>query len=184
MTRIGGAAMTFQGNLAAMNTLLWKMEETKEVDLSIIPMIESEMSLLSELQNKIVSDKTQETRANFLAYHIVRNLNLTMEKMKVRFIKAKENHDNPVVALDTISLIPVLAEAYQTVESINAGKTISETSVVDKIQLLRNSMSSSKMLISGEEEAKRVSKEDFEEEGKQLADAVKDLYAEKQQDSS
>jgi hypothetical protein len=176
------AGMSLQGNLADMTTLLVGMEEAGKVDLAIIPKIDDAMSNVTAVQNRITEDKGMELKANFLAYHIVRNINLTLEKMRSRFVAAKENHDNPIVAEDSLALIPVLAESFQVAESILNGKltSVDEKKIVSSIMVLRESMSSTSMLMSGEEESKRVSEEGLAEEGKKLAIAVKDLYSEEQ----
>ena len=126
------------------------MENEKAVDLAIIPQIDNSMSLLTKIQNKIVSDQATELKTNFLAYHIVRNINLALEKMRSRFLTAKENHDNSVVAEESLSLIPVLAETFQVAENIVNGQLTpaDERMIIERILVLRESMSSSSMLIT------------------------------------
>jgi hypothetical protein len=179
---VGNAVMSFQGNLVDMTTLLVKMEDTGDLDLSIIPKIEDSMRIVAEIQSKIADDKTMELKANFLAYHIVRNINLTLEKMRFRFANAKLNHDNPIVAEDSLALVPAIAESFQVAERLVNGELsyADEKMIVGRIQALRNSMYSSSMLITGEEESKRVSSTELEEQGRKLASAIKDIYAKKQ----
>jgi hypothetical protein len=186
MTRLGRGDMTFQGNLAEMSTLLSRMQDTGEVDLAIVPKIEDSMELLTEMQNTIVNSKTTEAKQDFLAYHIIRNINLTMEKMKARFLVAKEMGDNPIVADDSIALVPVLSESFQVAEGIMSGKltSVDQRLIMERIRVLRDSMYSSSMQITSEEESKRAPTAELEQEGKRLATAVKDLYTQKQQDTS
>lgn len=183
---VGNKDMSFQGNLAEINNLLTKMENEGEIDFAIIPKIENSMKLLTEFQNRIVTHRAADPKTDFLAYHIVRNINLTLEKMKFRFLIAKENRDNPIVAEDSQSLIPIIAESFQVAENIMNGQLTNadEPMIVERIRVLRESMFSSSMLITGDEESKRVSQAELRKEGERLANAVKDLYAEEQQDSS
>jgi hypothetical protein len=178
--------LTFKGNLAEMSTLLWKMEETGEVDLTIVPKIDESMSLLTELQNKIVDNKATELKQDFLAYHIVRNINLTLEKMKSRFLDAKKNHDNPIVAEDSLAMIPVLAESFQVAENIMNGQltTTDQRMIIERVRVLRDSMFTNSILVSGDEETARVSKTELDAEGKRLATAIQEIYTQELQDIS
>lgn len=178
--------MNFQGNLTDMSNLLVKMENEGVVDLAILPKIQELMAFLKTIQNQIISDTKAEAKANFLAYHIVRNINLTLEKMEFRFVHHKENHDNPIVADDSLALVPVIAESFNVAEKIINGELTyaDERIIVEHIRNLRECMANRSMLVTSEEESKRVSQSGLQEEGKNLASAIKDIYTKQQQDSN
>jgi hypothetical protein len=186
---VGESVTSFQGNLADMTNLLVKMEDDGKVAPYLEPMlqkIKASRQLLEDFQTEIANARLAEPHTNFLAYHLVRNIGLALEKMNSRFLIAQENHDNPVVAEDSLSLIPVMGESFSIAERIMSGELThaNERMIIERVRILRDSMYSGSMLITSEEEASRVSQSGLEEEGRRLVFAVKDLYSEEQQNTS
>lgn len=163
-----------------MTALCNQMEEKKEVDPIIAENIERAKSTLSSLENLLSSSAAGNVKSAFLAYHIIRNTNLILSKMKDRFRHAKENYDNPVVAQDSLMIFPLLSESVEVAmryggKHIDAG--IQEV-MQSHILKLREVTTQVDMALSIEEEAKTISAspEAVRAEEQKLSDAVKQQY--------
>lgn len=169
-----------------MAVLLNSMEETGNVDLTIVPKIDETKQLLDSFKTEITNADSIDPQTNFLAYHIVRNIGLALDKMKSRFLAAQENHDNPIVAEDSLSLIPVMGESFQVAERIMGGELTQADAkmIFERVRVLRDSMYSGSMVITSEEETGYVPQSDLREQGRKLSSAIKDIYSQEQQDTS
>lgn len=168
----------FAANIGQIASLLDKMEDEGRIDVSVIPKIEASEVIVKNLENQILSKEDIDVKASFLAFHILRNLSLTLEKMKSRFLKAPESHDNPSVAEDSIPLMPLLAESFDLASSLFVQRLSpkDEDFIIQKIQVLRGAIANSSMLASNLEERRGLSESGLSDEGKLLADAVQDIY--------
>jgi hypothetical protein len=169
-----------------MSLLLDKMERERKVDLAVVGEINGATTVLDDYEKKVVSGTASDIKASFLAYHIIRNTRIALQKMKARFMAAEENHDNPIVAEESLSLLPVLAESFNVAQSWQVG-TLSEdaeNSMIEQIRILRDAMSNASMTMSEEEESEELVKTGLQSEWGLLADAVRDTYTKEQQDTS
>ena len=167
--------------LERMATLCNKMEETGKVDFAILENIDRAKSSLSSLEGSLSSSTSgSNVKSVFLGYHIVRNLNLILTKMKDRFVHSHENHDNPIVAEDSLLVLPILSESIEIAMKY-AGKKIGggeEELMLNHILKLREITSLKNMALTIDEQAKTISasKEALWAEEQKLSDAVKRRY--------
>lgn len=176
----------FSSRLSGISLLLDSMERERKVDLSVVDEIDRATIVLDDYGKKIVSDTSSDVKASFLAYHILRNIRIALQKMKARFATAEENHDNPVVAEVSLALLPLLAESFEVAQCWEAGPLSqdAESSMIEHIRTLRDAMSSASMTMSEEEESEELAKTGLAGEWGLLADAVRDIYIKEQQDTS
>ena len=169
-----------------MTALCNKMEETGVIEpISLDNMVESidrASNLLTEVEKDLSNNASgTDVKSAFLSYHIARNLSLVLAKMKDRFVHAKEANDNPVVAEDSLSILPVMSESIDVAMKY-AGKKIGEGEedlMLSHISALQEITSEVKMKLSLEEESKTISAspEAVLEEERRLSNAVRQRYA-------
>ena len=165
-----------------MTSLCNKMEESGKVDFAILDNIERARSTLSTLEQLLSTNASgSDVKSAFLGYHIIRNLSLILSKMNERFTHSKDNNDNPIVAEDCISILPILGESAEIAMKY-AGKRIGEAEeelMLNHILELREITSQANMVLTLEEEAKTISAspEALRAEEQKLSDAVKQRYA-------
>jgi len=164
-----------------MTALCNKMEETGKVDFGILENIDRAKATLSALQTVLSSNTPDNNvRSAFLGYHIIRNMNMILTKMKDRFVRSQENSDNPIVAEDSLQLLPILSESVEVAmkyggKGIGSGE---EELMLHHILKLHEITSLKNMELSVEEQAKTISasKEALRAEEQKLSDAVKHRY--------
>lgn len=164
-----------------MTLLCNQMEKTGKVDLSINDNIDRAKSELSGLERFLATTKPGiDVKSAFLGYHIVRNVNLVLTKMKDRFEHSKENADNPLVAQDSLLVLPVLNESLEVAIKYGRMKIAEgeEVLMLNHILRLRDITARLNMVLTPEEDAKTigVSPAVLEEEEQKLSDAVKKRY--------
>lgn len=169
-----------------MTALCNKMEEIGKIEPSsldnMVENIDNTAGLLTTIEKLLSTNASgSDVKSAFLGYHIVRNLNLVLAKMKQRYINAKEANDNPVVAEDSLSILPVMSESIEVAMKY-AGKKITdgeEEVLLSHINALREITSEVKMKLSSEEESKTISAspEAVLEEEQRLSNAVRQRYA-------
>lgn len=164
-----------------MTVLCKQMEDVGVVDPSILDNIDRAKSTLSTLEKLLsTSTSSSDVKSAFLGYHIIRNLNLILDKMKYRFANSKSNNDNPVVAEDSLAILPIMSESAEVAMKY-AGKRIGEGEeelMLNHVLKLREITSRVKMMPTIEEEAKTISAspEALKAEEQKLTDAVKQHY--------
>jgi len=182
----GILASEFALHLDGIVVSLNRMEKEQKVDLSVVPQIEEAIQLLEDSEREITSGPQEDVGTSFLAYHIIRNVRTALQKMKVRFREAKEKGDNPIVAEDSLAIIPILSESYEMAQRYARGplSQSEESVVIDRIRILRDAMSSTSMVMSEQEEFEEQARTGLEGEWEVLADAVKSSYVKEQQDTN
>lgn len=164
-----------------MTALCNKMEETGKVDFTILENIDRAKSTLSALE-KVLSTNTagSSVKSAFLGYHIVRNLDLVLSKMRDRFVHSQETNDNPIVAEDSLEVLPTLSESIEVAMRYGGKKIGSgeEDLMLSHILKLREITSQKNMQLTIEEEEQTISasKEALKAEEQKLSDAVKRRY--------
>ncbi len=157
------------------------MEKVGEVDFVILDNIDRAKSTLSALESVLSSNTaSSNVKSAFLGYHIIRNLNLILIRMRDRFVHSKETNDNPIVAEDSLSILPTLTESID-IAMRYGGKNISsgeEELMLNHILKLREITSQKNMTLTLEQEAQTISatEETLKIEEQRLSDAVKHRY--------
>ena len=120
--------------LKRMNSALYKMEETGEVDLGFLSHIDEFRHHIDKVKARWVENSNTE---GFYFYLAARSMELILGRMQERFQEAGRAHDNPAVALDTLALLPefdktldLLAHDEITPESIDT--------ILDRTRILRD----------------------------------------------
>ena len=134
------------------------MEETGEVDLSILDNLKELKQILQILKNKWLQRSDNNA---FYFYQGLRNIELILGKMEERFVKSKENHDNPKIALDSLVLFPVVDEVLKITE----GDTIDDVTidkVLRKTRDLRNTAARQQLIESPEVDRRQIDKEQLQ----------------------
>ena len=82
-----------------------EMEKNGKVDIAILDDLEKFNDKIMTIGKKWISVDHND---GFYFYQAVRNVELILGRMMERFRTAKENQDNPQIALDTLDLIPIM----------------------------------------------------------------------------
>ena len=113
---------------------------------------------------------------SFLMYHATRNNRLISEKIKERLCMAKNNSDNPQIALDALKILPSMAEIFDLISSME-NKKLSQ-SVVDYVsnqsRVLREKAEVVSLLPSIEDESASLDKRKVRSRFNRLVKAVED----------
>lgn len=91
-----------------------RMEDSGEVDLSILEKIKTLKTKVIEMKDKWVRYDNSD---GFYFYLAVRNVELVLDKMEERFNKASENKDNPQIAVDTMTILPFVDNIIQMTDA-------------------------------------------------------------------
>jgi hypothetical protein len=160
------------------------MEDECEVDLSIIKNIDSTISLIEDQENSITKEMGVNTTSSFLSYHVLRNVRLALFRMKERFLLSKQTNDNPVVAQESLQVLPILAELTE-IALEEAGKQLSaekEDMIIERIRIMRHVLRNASMLITPEAELKTLSQKSIKDEADELTELIQKKYTEEDQD--
>lgn len=132
--------------LDAITNRVNKMEDEGVVDITIIDDLEKFKQKLLEIEDKWLSINHKNS---FYFYQGIRDVELILERMVQRFKTSKENRDNPQIALDTLSVIPIANEILQIAEH---GKTddATVTQILERIHQLRDKANETNLLESDE----------------------------------
>ena len=90
-----------------------EMEKNGKVDIVILDDLKKFNDKIVEIGKKWISVEHSD---GFYFYQAVRNVELILERMMERFRTAKENQDNPQIALDTLDLIPIMDLVVETTD--------------------------------------------------------------------
>ena len=129
-----------------------KMEDEQKVDLSVVNTLNELQDSTKQTQSKWVEKKTENS---FYFYNASKSVELIIEKMIDRFKKSHENHDNPQVALDTLTLVPNLIEIIQITEEDKSDDETTEK-IIEQTYKLRNKAAEKRLLESEERNMQEI----------------------------
>lgn len=87
-----------------------RMDDSGDVDLSILDKIKALRANLKESANKWAQYPDNDA---FYYYSAVRTIDLVLDRMEERFSKALENKDNPQIAIDAMTILPFIDNVMQ-----------------------------------------------------------------------
>lgn len=168
----------FEGILAKLE----RMKEKCKVDVSIVDDLNILIKFCEAKEQDWVSNEEIEVREAFQLFHVTRNSHLILDKMKKRFIKAVETHDNPRVVEDAIRVLPAIKEICEILSSISEEYISPEILLFlsKKLRNLRNLASQFSMLPSFEEEISGLDKRELRSRFNRIINNLKVRYIEMQ----
>ena len=148
------------GLWTSFTSQLQKMEETKEIDLSIIPIIEELMTDCQDNENWWANNNKERIENNFAPYHAFRNLRLILKMIKEKLETAKERHSNPIEAENTLSILPTMLSLYDFAFSLKDKQIDNniKTNIYLRSRYLRDLASSYSFLPTLKEEVTGITK--------------------------
>jgi len=135
-----------------------KMEDEGKVDLDILHDLDKLKDGLLAIEDKWVNNSS---RDSFYFYQAIRNVELILERVVERFAAAKERHDNPQIALDTLAIIPIASDIIQLTES-GAVEHDKIDRVLERTRQLRDKAAETSLI---ESDARNLKDVDSEEVG-------------------
>lgn len=93
-----------------INDSLNRMEDTGKVDMSILDSLEKLERILRKIKTKWLGHSNTDA---FYFYQAMKNVELILGKMKERFKNSKIKNDNPKIAKDSLTLMPVIDDILQ-----------------------------------------------------------------------
>lgn len=156
------------------------MEETKEVDISVVEILDKLIEDCKESEKFWIKKGGIAIEKSFLLYHASRNSRLILEKMKERFVLAGKKHENPRIISDSLALVPLLSELCFILFSLRKRRITSELYgvVSQRVRLLRNAAYNVSMLPSPEEEMKGLDRTRLEKRFNRFADTLQAMFVE------
>ena len=143
--------------LERMNSALYKMEETGEIDPGFLSHIAEFRHHIDKVKAHWLENSNPE---RFYFYMAARNTELMLDRIQERFQEAGKAHDNPAVALDTLALLPefdktldLLAHDEITPESIDT--------ILDRTGILRDVAEDRNLIESMETDLKFIDADRF-----------------------
>src|SRR5487761_326793 len=130
-----------------------KMEERKEVDISIVKDLEELTASFEKSEQRWL--ESLDTKLSFYFYYAARNAILIISRMMERFLKAKEKQDNPVVAEDSLEIVGILGEILDLTQEGKADQYVAEF-VINRTRQLREIAASTGLLQSEEKELEGI----------------------------
>lgn len=131
------------------------MEDEGIVDITIVENLKKLQSISRELESKWVRTNTENS---FYFYNAIKSVELILEKMIDRFLKAKEMHDNPQVAVDTVRLVPSLVDVIEITDDDKVDQETTDR-IIERTYLLRNKAAETNLLESEEMDLEGVNKQ-------------------------
>jgi len=159
---------------------LQDMEESQKIDLSVVDLINSLIENCKDDEKFWVKNEKIPLEVSFLLYHSTRNARLVLEKMKDRFLKAEEKHENPKIVSDSITVMPALATLCNIIFSLK-GKTITpeiQSFVLKRLKALRSTADEANLLPSPEEEMKTVNRRKLKGRFNRFANTLRAMLVE------
>lgn len=144
------------------------MEDKKAVDLSILDKLKNLRGFLLQLKTKWLEDKNTD---GFYFYQAARNVELIVGKMEDRFVKAKEMHDNPQIALDSLKLMPII-NGVMTLACTDHITAQSIDRILEESSNLRNVAASSHLIEPLEIDRDSISKDLLRQQFNALMDKL------------
>ena len=164
-----------------------KMEDDGVVDETIVDDLDEFKQKLLDVEDKWLSINDKNS---FYFYQGVRDVELILERMVERFKTAKTRHDNPQIALDTLSVIPIASEIIQIAEH---GKTDDATvnQILERTHQLRDKANETNLIESDERNLHEIDKETLGESFDKVLDTLEipsdlpdDVYVDEDKDIS
>lgn len=134
---------------------LYQMEDTGKVDLAILKDLSELQSVFKNIQTKWLESKSKES---FYFYHGARNAEFILDKMKERFEKSQEAHDNPQIAEDSLVVIPLMSEVLNLTEADNNVDEQMVRQIVERTRQLRQVASDMNLVESREKDESLLDK--------------------------
>ena len=152
------------------------MQASRTLDETAIPIIKNAVDENMAKEQYWLSSEEMPTQTAFVMYHASRNTRIILEKMRERFIRAVELHENPKVVDDAIAVFPELQELCVFTDSLEKTPEITASLlefVRKRVRSLRNTAEKAHMYPSIEEEMKKVDKNAFKEQLSAVADDLR-----------
>ena len=90
--------------------------------------------ILLNIEKKWIANDHKDS---FYFYQAAHNLELFLDIMSIRFVKAKANDDNSQIVLDALAIIPIATEIFQIVDTVVINSQITEK-LLEKTHQLRD----------------------------------------------
>lgn len=154
-----------------------EMERERKIDSSKIEKLDIPIEHLREYEDFWLTNEKIPIEDAFILYHTSRNLHLILEKIKSKFLSAVEKRENPKVAEDSLSILPMISNLYDALTSLWEEPLSKDVRLflTRHLRTLRNTAAEISMLPSYEEEIKTVNIEDLKKEVEGFADTVKEM---------
>lgn len=104
---------------------LQEMEQKSEVDLSVVPTIQSLIDNCRENERWWAHNTAEPRENNFAPYHAFRNIRLILKKVEESLKTAEARNSNPIDVENALCLIPTLSSLHIFVSSFR-DKTMSD----------------------------------------------------------
>lgn len=131
------------------------MEDEGIVQTEIVQDLKKLQNISRELESKWVR---ADNANSFYFYNAIKSVELILEKMIDRFLKAKEMQDNPQVAVDTVRLVPSLIDVMEITDGDNVDQETTEK-IIERTYQLRNKAAETNLLESEEMDLEGVDKQ-------------------------
>lgn len=133
------------------------MEDEGKVDLDILHDLDDLKNDLLAIEDRWASNSSQDS---FYFYQAIRNVELVLERIAERFTAAKEKHENPRIALDTLAIIPIASDIIR----LTGGGTVARDKidmVLERTRQLRDKAAETNLIESDARNLKDVDVEDL-----------------------
>ena len=102
--------------------------------------------ILLNIEKKWIANDHKDS---FYFYQAAHNLELFLDIMSIRFVKAKANDDNSQIVLDALAIIPIATEIFQIVDTAVINSQITEK-LLEKTHQLRDIADNTNLIESDE----------------------------------
>lgn len=156
------------------------MESKGKVDLSVLEEFDLLMKRFKELELFWIETQKVQVEDAFLLYHCSRNCWNVLDRMRTRFLEAKEKHLNPVIVQDSQQVMPSLNALYEIVSLPLTGPLNEEqqTLLIQRLKAMRDVASSLSLLPTFQEETKDINITNFRRHFRDLAESLQARYFE------
>lgn len=120
--------------LAEIERSLARMEDAGRVDLAILGSLSKLRDLLKSIKSRWLDVEDSD---GFYFYQAARNTELILDRMEHRFKNSQKANDNPQIAEDSLTLLPVIDEILEITQSYKVDER-SINKVLDSTRDLRN----------------------------------------------
>lgn len=160
--------------LEELSNQLQKMEKVEKVDPVVVNTFEKLIDTCYSTENFWRDNEKESIQSSFMLYHASRNIRIILQKMKQRFIEAKEKHENPAIIHESVAVIPSLSELCVTISSLT--KQTLTKDLVDiisqKVGYLRDVAFANSLLPTPEEEIQELDRNRLKRRFGQFADTL------------
>ncbi len=138
--------------LSKIESKLLDMEEKKRVDLAILSYLDELIGLAKSQERALDVNENAGKMDVFGQFHSWRNCRLVLSKMKDRFHEAEARHENPVVAINALDVLPALVISFGLLYT----KDADSHALLEQSRILRETAAKANMLPDLHEEIKEV----------------------------